>query len=160
MIDQQITSTLENGQTITSGGNVILGDVIEGSYDTIKTINGDYVDFIKPDLQYIHQSTDISKSDPNDKKYIMTFSITDKYYTSGELTGQDILDGNIEILMQNGQFEVELENGEPKLDANGKTIPKLDGNGNKIPIVYNLKNEPVIITLNSTPYYAEINRCS
>ena len=153
--DKQITSTLANGQTITSGGNVILGDEITGAYDDIKTINGDFIDFIKPELQYRHQLTDIDKTDPNEKKYTMTFDITDKYYKSGVLTPQDILDGNIVILMQNGQVEVELDaNGEPVLDANGKTIPKLDGEGKEIPIVYNLKNEPVSIVLSSTPKYA------
>ena len=82
---------------------------------TARTVKGDFVDFIKPDLKYTHQSTDIQTGN---KKYVMTFDITDKYYNSGVLTTDDILNGNIEILMQNGQR---------------------DASGN--PIVYNLKEE-------------------
>ena len=77
-------------------------------------IKGDFVDFIRPDLKYEHQATDISTST---KKYIMTFNVTDKYYTSGELQLSDL-----EIKMQNGQKD---ENGEAiiynlnTLDAQG-----------------------------------------
>ena len=80
------------------------------------TINADFVDFIKPDLKYVHQSADIDK---DGKSYTMTFTVTDKYYTSGKLGIDDLT-----IKMQNGQ---------------------LDSSGNEI--VYNLKNEPVTISL-------------
>ena len=56
----------------------------------------------------------------NCKKYTITFNVTDKYYdetTSQPFTVQDIQDGNIEILIQNGQK---------------------DSNGNAI--IYNLKD--------------------
>ena len=89
-----------------------------GSVNTsdAKQIAGDFVDFIKPDLKYVHQSSDINKSG---KSYTMTFSITDKYYTSGKLGINDLT-----IKMQNGQK---------------------DSRGNEI--IYNLKNEPVNISL-------------
>ena len=80
------------------------------------TINADFVDFIKPDLKYVHQSADIDK---DGKSYTMTFTVTDKYYTSGKLGIDDLT-----IKMQNGQK---------------------DSSGNEI--IYNLKNEPVTISL-------------
>ena len=92
----------------TSGGSVNTNDAIK--------IAGDFVDFIKPDLKYVHQSSDINKGG---KTYTMTFTITDKYYTSGKLGINDLT-----IKMQNGQK---------------------DSSGNEI--VYNLKNEPVTISL-------------
>ena len=79
-------------------------------------INADFVDFIKPDLKYVHQSADIDK---DGKSYTMTFTVTDKYYTSGKLGIDDLT-----IKMQNGQK---------------------DSSGNEI--IYNLKNEPVTISL-------------
>ena len=88
------------------------------------TIQGDFVDFINPDLKYVHQSTDINKTG---KTYSMTFTVTDKYYTSGKLSINDLT-----IKMENGQ---------------------LDQNGN--PIVYNLKNEPVTISLQDTELKAK-----
>ena len=100
------------------------------------TIVGDFVDYINPNLKYTHQSTDISTGS---KTYTMTFDITDKYYTSGVLTTEDITNGNIEILMQNGQYQ---------RDANGNYV--LDADNKKIPIVYNLKDEPVEIALTAT----------
>ncbi len=93
------------GET-TSGGNT----------NDNATINADFVDFVKPDLKYVHQSSDIDK---DGKSYTMTFSITDKYYNSGKLGIDDLT-----IKMQNGQ---------------------MDSNGNEI--VYDLKNEPVTISL-------------
>ena len=91
---------------VTSGGNT--NEKVE--------INADFVDFIKPDLKYVHQSADIDK---DGKSYTMTFTVTDKYYKSGKLGIDDLT-----IKMQNGQ---------------------LDSSGNEI--VYDLKNEPVTISL-------------
>ena len=92
----------------TSGGSVNTNDAVK--------IAGDFVDFIKPDLKYVHQSSDVNT---DGKTYTMTFTITDKYYTSGKLGVNDLT-----IKMQNGQK---------------------DSSGNEI--VYNLKNEPVTISL-------------
>ena len=92
------------------------GDGNNPNTNDAKTIQGDFVDFINPDLKYVHQSTDINKSG---KTYTMTFTVTDKYYTSGKLTLDDLT-----INMENGQ-----------LDADGNAI------------IYNLKNEPVTISL-------------
>jgi len=87
-----------------------------GNINVTEQILAEYVDFTAPAVQYKHQSVDIDKTN---KKYNMTFEVTDKYYASGRLTLDDLT-----ILMQNGQ---------------------LDENGN--PIVYNLKEEPVTISL-------------
>ena len=84
----------------------------------LKPITGKFIDVINPDLKYVHQASDINKSG---KSYTMTFSITDKYYTSGKLSVDDLT-----IKMQNGQK---------------------DSSGNEI--IYNLKNEPVTISLQS-----------
>ena len=92
------------------------GDGNNPNTNDAKTIQGDFVDFINPDLKYVHQSTDINKSG---KTYTMTFTVTDKYYTSGKLTLDDLT-----INMENGQ-----------LDADRNAI------------IYNLKNEPVTISL-------------
>ena len=92
----------------TSGGAVNTNDKTQ--------ITGNFVDFIKPDLKYVHQSSDINK---DGKSYTMTFTVTDKYYNSGKLGIDDLT-----IKMQNGQ---------------------MDSSGNEI--VYNLKDEPVTISL-------------
>ena len=92
----------------TSGGSVNTSEKT--------TINAGFVDFIKPDLKYVHQSSDINK---DGKSYTMTFTVTDKYYTSGKLGIDDLT-----IKMQNGQK-----------------------NSSGSEIIYNLKNEPVTISL-------------
>ena len=56
------TVTLESGQT--SGGNA----------NDLTPITGDFVDFIKPQLEYTHSSDDI---DYGTKTYTMTFDVTD-----------------------------------------------------------------------------------
>ena len=92
-----------------------------------RTVNGEFVDFIKPDLEYIHQSSDVNKGT---KTYTMTFDITDKYYKTGEITLNDLT-----ILMKNGQK---------------------DSSGNEI--IYNLKNEPVTISLSKENKTATFNK--
>ena len=109
------------------------GNILEPETTTLS----DFVDYTKPQIKYTHQSSDISYGT---NTYTMTFDITDKYYTSGVLTEADITNGDIEILMRNGQYQ---------RDANGDYV--LDEDGNKIPIVYNLKDEDVTIGLTSTP---------
>ncbi len=99
----------------TSGGSVNTSEKT--------TIAGDFVDFIQPDLKYVHQSADINK---DGKSYTMTFTITDKYYTSGKLGIDDLT-----IKMQNGQK-----------------------NSSGSEIIYNLKNEPVTISLKAENLYA------
>ena len=96
--------------------------------ETVKrTVNGEFVDFIKPDLEYIHQSSDVNTGT---KTYTMTFDITDKYYKTGEITTNDLT-----ILMKNGQK---------------------DSSGNEI--IYNLKNEPVTISLSKENKTATFNK--
>ena len=92
-----------------------------------RTVNGEFIDFIKPDLEYIHQSSDVNTGT---KTYTMTFDITDKYYKTGEITLNDLT-----ILMKNGQK---------------------DSSGNEI--IYNLKNEPVTISLNKENKTATFNK--
>ena len=99
----------------TSGGSVNTSEKT--------TINAGFVDFIKPDLKYVHQSSDINK---DGKSYTMTFTVTDKYYTSGKLGIDDLT-----IKMQNGQK-----------------------NSSGSEIIYNLKNEPVTISLKAENLYA------
>ena len=113
--------------------NVTTGDPSGGNVNEEETLTADFVDYIKPDIKYQHQSSDVSTSN---KTYSMTFTITDKYYTSGVLTTADIVTNDkIEVLMQNGQ---------------------LDGNGD--PIVYNLKNEPVTLAIAATPIKKTFNK--
>ena len=61
------------------------------------SITGDFVDFINPYLEYTHQSSDINTSN---KTYTMKFRITDKYYTSGKLTLDDLT-----VKIKNGQLK-------------------------------------------------------
>ena len=55
------------------------------------TIVGDFVDFIKPNATYKYTTSDI---DYDGKTFTMVFDVTDKYYTSGTLTIDDL---NIKI---------------------------------------------------------------
>ena len=55
------------------------------------TIAGDFVDFIKPNATYKFADSDI---DYDGKTFTMVFDVTDKYYTSGTLTIDDL---NIKI---------------------------------------------------------------
>ena len=55
------------------------------------TIVGDFVDFIKPNATYQYTTSDI---DYDGKTFTMVFDVTDKYYTSGTLTIDDL---NIKI---------------------------------------------------------------
>ena len=91
------------------------------------TFTGDYVDFIQPTLEYTHQTSNINTGT---KTYTMTFEVIDKYYSSGEITINDLT-----ILMKNGQK---------------------DSSGNEI--IYNLKNEPVTISLRKTDKTATFNK--
>ena len=112
--DKVIESGTEETGKNTSGGNT--NDVTE--------IDGKFVDFITPDLKYVHQDVDIDKTG---KTYTMTFTVTDKYYKSGKLGIDDLT-----IKMQNGQK---------------------DADGNEI--IYNLKNEPVTISLQDAELKAQ-----
>ena len=112
--DKVIESGTEETGKNTSGGNT--NDVTE--------FDGKFVDFITPDLKYVHQDVDIDKTG---KTYTMTFTVTDKYYKSGKLGIDDLT-----IKMQNGQK---------------------DANGNEI--IYNLKNEPVTISLQDAELKAQ-----
>ena len=112
--------------TIEVATNVVKDKEIESESNTsggntsdVTTLKGDFVDFIKPDLKYVHQSADIDK---DGKSYTMTFTVTDKYYRTGKLTLDDLV-----VKMQNGQ---------------------LDSSGNEI--IYNLKDEPVTMSLQDT----------
>ena len=58
-----------------------------GNLNELMPITADFVDFIKPDLQYVHQSSDINAEN---RSYTMKFNITDKYYSSGKLTLNDL----------------------------------------------------------------------
>ena len=51
------------------------------------TIDGDFIDFIKPNATYKYTNSDI---DYNGKTFTMVFDVTDKYYTSGKLTIDDL----------------------------------------------------------------------
>ena len=65
---------------------------------SVKTsIAGDFVDFITPYLEYTHQASDINLTN---KTYTMKFKITDKYYTSGQLSLSDLT-----IKIKNGQLK-------------------------------------------------------
>ncbi len=112
--DKVIESGTDETGKNTSGGNT--NDVTE--------IDGKFVDFITPDLKYVHQDVDIDKTG---KTYTMTFTVTDKYYKSGKLGIDDLT-----IKMQNGQK---------------------DADGNEI--IYNLKNEPVTISLQDAELKAQ-----
>ena len=61
------------------------------------SIECDFVDLIKPYLEYTHQSSDISTTN---KTYTMKFRITDKYYKSGKLTLNDLT-----VKIKNGQLK-------------------------------------------------------
>ena len=51
------------------------------------TIDGDFVDFIKPNVTYKYSTSDI---DYTNKTFTMVFDITDKHYTSSTLTLNDL----------------------------------------------------------------------
>ena len=59
------------------------------------SLAGDFVDFINPYLEYTHQNPD-----KTNKSYTMAFNITDKYYTSGKLTPDDLT-----VKIKNGQLK-------------------------------------------------------
>ena len=121
------TISIEIASTAARDSN---GNIIDPATTTVV---GDLVDFIAPEIKYTHQSTDIKTGT---KQYVMTFTYTDKYYSSGVLTTEDIVTNEkIEILMQNGQ---------------------VDGSGN--PIVYNLKDEPVTLAISATPIEKTFNK--
>ena len=61
----------------------ISGNTINQETATI----ADFVDFIHPEVMYQYQTTDI---DYNGKTFTMVFDVTDKYYTSGTLTLEDL----------------------------------------------------------------------
>ena len=66
----------------------VVSRLVDFSFDNVGTIiNGDFVDFIKPNATYQHSETDI---DYDGKTYQMVFDMTDKFYTSGTLTLNDL----------------------------------------------------------------------
>ena len=62
-----------------------LADFVFDNVDTI--VDGDFVDFIKPNATYQHSETDI---DHEGKTYSMVFDITDKFYSEGTLSLDDL----------------------------------------------------------------------
>ena len=56
------------------------------------TMVGDYVDFITPYITYEYLTSDIDRmgTDADGKSFQMVFTVTDKYYTSGELSIDDL----------------------------------------------------------------------
>ena len=58
-----------------------------GNENLETTLNGDFVDFIKPDVTYQFTETDI---DHEGKTFTMVLDITDKFYTSGTLVLEDL----------------------------------------------------------------------
>ena len=119
------TVTIKIAEGIVSDQSQTFGTGTSGeNTNDEKTLTGGFVDFIKPDLRYVHQDTDINK---DGKTYTMTFTVTDKYYTSGKLGIDDLT-----IKMQNGQK---------------------DSSGNEI--IYNLKDEQGVgISLQDSPLTA------
>ena len=61
-----------------------------------RTVKGDFVDFIKPELEYTHSSSDINHGT---KTYTMTFDITDKYYDD-QATGNILTLDDLTITIQ------------------------------------------------------------
>ena len=72
-----ISITIDEGTATDKSGNA----------NEETTIEGDFVDFIKPEVIYQYAETDI---DSDGKSYTMVFDIVDKYYTSGTLTLEDL----------------------------------------------------------------------
>ncbi len=72
-----ISITIDEGTATDNSGNA----------NEETTIEGDFVDFIKPEVIYQYVETDI---DSDGKSYTMVFDIVDKYYTSGTLTLEDL----------------------------------------------------------------------
>ena len=72
-----ISITIDEGTATDNSGNA----------NEETTIEGDFVDFIKPEVIYQYAETDI---DSDGKSYTMVFDIVDKYYTSGTLTLEDL----------------------------------------------------------------------
>ena len=58
-----------------------------GNVNEETTIEGDFVDFINPDVTYQYSDTDI---DQDGKAFTMVFDITDKYYNSATLALEDL----------------------------------------------------------------------
>ena len=58
-----------------------------GNENVETTLEGDFVDFIKPNVTYQFTETDI---DHDGKTFTMVFDITDKFYTSGTLALEDL----------------------------------------------------------------------
>ena len=66
----------------------VVSRLVDFAFDNVGTIiNGDFVDFIKPNATYQHSETDI---DYDGKTYQMVFDMTDKFYTLGTLTLNDL----------------------------------------------------------------------
>ena len=72
-----VAITIAEGTVTDKSGN--------GNVET--TIEGDFVDFVKPNTTYQYTETDV---DYDGKTFTMVFDITDKYYTSGTLTLEDL----------------------------------------------------------------------
>ena len=90
-----------------------------------RTVTGDFVDFIKPELEYTHSSLDINHGT---KIYTMTFDMTDKYYDSVDTTNKLGLE-DLTITMKSGW-----------MDASGNEVEydlKALANQGKIDIAFN-----------------------
>ena len=61
---------------------------------TLTTLNGDKVDFVKPNVTYQFASSDINKTD---KTFTMVFDMTDKYYDATKSTALSINDLTIKV---------------------------------------------------------------
>ena len=66
----------------------------EGNRSDETTLQGDFVDFIKPNITYQFATADINK---DDKTFTMVFDMTDKFYDSTKSTKLDINDLTIKI---------------------------------------------------------------
>ena len=66
----------------------VVSRLADFAFDNVDTIvPGDFADFIKPNATYQHSATDI---DYDGKTYTMVFDITDKFYSSGTLSLDDL----------------------------------------------------------------------
>ena len=62
-------------------------DMSENTINEETTTITDFIDFIKPEVRYVYNTSDI---DYDGKTFTMVFDIADKYYTSGTLTLEDL----------------------------------------------------------------------
>ena len=92
-------------------------------------IDGDFVDFIKPNATYQYSESNI---DYNGKTFTMVFDITDKFYASGNLNVNDLtvtIDGNVPNSSVGKSLTIEDRENTIHVTENGttKTVKKVIG---------------------------------